>query len=193
MPRRNGVKGPKKIAYTVIAKDSDAGIEMYPILDELVADFHDDLYRARIVCAWCTSWKPDPEGHVTIGKCKRASDLDRELANYDFVILLSQFFWTTANAKQRRALLDHELCHAAVKYDDASGDPAQDARGRTIYRTRKHDIEEFQEIVARHGCYKRDLEAFAKALIKSRQGALPLGDSDEDPPAPPAPPTPITH
>jgi hypothetical protein len=58
--------------------------------------------------------------------------------------------------------------------------PEVDALGRGIYRVRKHDIEEFHEIIARHGCYKRDLEQFAKVIEKRKQQTLPL----DEPPAP---------
>lgn len=51
---------------------------------------------------------------------------------------------------------------------DASGAPAIDERGRVTYRIRKHDLEEFSTIAERYGCWKRDIEAFAKSLAKAR-------------------------
>jgi hypothetical protein len=41
----------------------------------------------------------------------------------------------------------------------------RDERSRKCYRVRKHDIEEFSDVVARYGTYKRDLEMFAAALF----------------------------
>ena len=35
--------------------------------------------------------------------------------------------------------------------------------------TSKHDLEEFEAIVARHGCYKRDIETFMQALARARR------------------------
>lgn len=162
---------PKRVSYELIARDSVVGHPMYTMLDGLVSAHHEDLRDARIALAWCTSWKPDVDGRVTLGKCKKASDLDRELAAFDFVILLRRVFWRDERVldPQRSALLDHELCHAARKFDD-NGEPVIDERQRPVYRIRKHDIEEFTDIVARHGCYKADLEAFAAAL---RRAALP--------------------
>jgi putative metallopeptidase len=162
MPRR---PKPKKVSYELIPRESEIGTPMYWLLDELIEAHHDDLTEARIALAWCTSWKPDVDGHVTIGKCMKASDLHRELAAFDVIVLLSRAFWRDARVTslQRRALLDHELCHAALKYDKA-GEPMEDERGRRVYRTRRHDIEEFTCIVERYGTYKSDLEAFAKAL-----------------------------
>lgn len=167
------VTKPKKVSYELIPRDSILGHPMHDLLDELVSANHPDLRHARIALAWCTSWKPDVDGRVTLGMCKKASDLDRELASFDFIILLSRAFWREDQVSdhQRRALLDHELCHAAIKCD-ASGEPVEDERGRRVYRTRKHDIEEFAEIVERYGCYKHDLEQFAAALRRSAPPAF---------------------
>ena len=63
-----------------------------------------------------------------------------------------------------------ELCHAAASSDEDG--PVYDERGRRVFRTRKHDIEEFYSIVQRHGCYKRDLELFAEVLTKRRKTPL---------------------
>jgi hypothetical protein len=161
---------PKRIAYSLVSADEVVGAPMYELLRELVAAHHEHLHDARIALAWCTSWKPDVDGRVTLGKCKKASDLDRELAPYDFVILLRRSFWldTLVTDEQRRALLDHELCHAAVKLDKFF-DPVLDTNDRKVYRVRKHDIEEFGCIVERYGCYKRDLERFAASLRRGAQ------------------------
>jgi hypothetical protein len=158
-------KRPKRVSYEVIHPESVIGHPLYARLETLVAEHHPELGRARIALAWCTSWKPDVDGRVTLGKCKRASDLDRELAAYDFVILLRRSFWLDDRVSdaQRTALLDHELCHAALKYDE-KGEPVEDERGRLVWRTRRHDLEEFSEVVQRHGMWNADLERFAAAL-----------------------------
>ena len=159
---------PKKVSYQVLARD-DQHRPIYARLERLIEAHHEELRDARIALAWCTSWKADVDGHVTLGRCKKASDLDRELAAFDFVILLQRDFWMNAAVTdtQREALLDHELCHATVSYDD-DGEPKVDERGRTVFRIRKHDIEEFQCIVDRHGTWKHDLEQFAQAIARAR-------------------------
>lgn len=168
MPRPRQPKGLTRVSYEVIHQDTIIGQPIYKLRDELVDAHHEELKHAKIALAWCTSWRPDVDGRVVIGKCKRASELDRELtgATYDFVILLSKSFWQDlrVTAAQRAALLDHELCHAAVKLDERTGDPAVNERRRVIYRLRKHDVEEFSAVIRRHGTYKRDLEDFAAAL-----------------------------
>lgn len=183
MAKRSRPGKPKRVTYELIPRESVIGHPMYALLDELVFTHHDDLQPARIALAWCTSWRPDVDGRVTLGKCRKASDLDRELAAFDFVILLRRAFWTDLRVTdaQRKALLDHELCHAAVRYDD-KGQPVEDERGRRVYRVRKHDIEEFTEIVQRHGCYKADLEQFAAALQRTGVPAFKPCDDCRDSP-----------
>lgn len=170
----------KRVSYTLIPERSDTGKPMYELLDDILRSHHEALANqdVRIALAWQHTWKPDVDGRVTLGKCKKASDLDRELAPYDFVVILNKEFWVNpkVTADQRCALLDHELCHAAIAYDE-HGEPKVDDRGRVIYRVRKHDIEEFRDIVARYGCYKYDLQQFAAALRRAQQ--LPLEDEKD--------------
>jgi hypothetical protein len=160
---------PKKVSYQLLDPASEDGRPLYTLLGELVAAHHEDLRDARIALAWCTSWKADVDGIVTLGKCRRASDLDRELAAWDFIILLREAFWRDPQVTdhQRRALLDHELTHAGLKHD-VHGEPVEDERGRKVWRVRKHDLEEFSCIAERYGVWKRDLETFARALDRAR-------------------------
>lgn len=162
----------KKVSYTLIPRESEPGVTMYAMLRSIVNRWHEDIRAARIALAWCTSWKSDVDGRLVLGKCRKASDLDRELHEFDFVILLNAEWWQHADVKdhQREALLDHEVSHAAPKLDE-DGEQVEDERDRKVWRIRKHDIEEFSGVVERHGLYKRDLEVFAVAL-RRRQGSL---------------------
>lgn len=162
---------PKKVSYELITINSPAGEKMYPLMNRLIEESHEELTDARIALAWNTSWKPDKDGRVTLGKCKKATDLDRELYPYDFVIMLQRDFYEDGEVTdhQRSALIDHELSHAAVTEDPLTGDPIIDERGRKVYRLRKHDVEEFSSIIARYGTYKRDLEDFAQALNAAKK------------------------
>jgi hypothetical protein len=178
MARRGGGAGRpgrkkalgKKVVYTLISRKDKAGAAMYELLDELVEKHHEHLAGARIALAWHLGWKVDADGCRTLGKCKKASDLDRELARgdnaWDFVIMLDSGWWNNSNVpqKHRIALLDHELCHAQQRVDKNTAEQVEDERGRKLWRTRKHDIEEFSEVVRRHGCWKGELEQFYRDL-----------------------------
>lgn len=145
----------------------DSGHRLYGVMRDLIAQFHTHLVEARIALAWNLNWSEDHDGRLVLGKCKKASDLEKEFHAHDFVILLNRGVvnssgWSEA---QTRALLDHELSHCGQVIDAKSGDQKQDDRGRLCWRVRKHDIEEFRDVVRRHGCYKSDLEEFAQVLV----------------------------
>jgi hypothetical protein len=181
MARKSSVSEPKRKAVNVkLIERKHAGkiVEPYRILEALVAEFHEHLKDAKIALAWRFGWRADADGRLRLGSCKKGSDLDRALANYDFVIQLNHEAWNQSgfDSEKRTALIDHELCHAQVACD-TNGEPKLDDQGRTCYRIRKHDVEEFSEVVARHGCYKADLEHFA-----AQMGKTPLfGDPDSAP------------
>lgn len=167
-------KKPKKVNYVMIP---DVESKPWNMLAEMVAANHPHLTNAKITLVWRRSLKRDKDGLLVLGKCKKASDLDKETVlarsgkECDFVIILNEEAWHDLSDEQREALIDHELCHAQVARDK-DGIAKKDERGRTVYRSRKHDIEEFREIVERHGLYKKDLEEFVKAARKKRETPL---------------------
>jgi|SRR5579884_309301 hypothetical protein len=176
--------GIKQIKVSLINPEEES--LPYRLMGEIRRAHHHDTLDAKIALAWRIDTKPDVDGHLVLGRCIKASDLQRELADWDFVIVLNKEVWDDPEftLEKKRALLDHELCHAEVAYDDEG--PKFDNKGRKVYRIRKHDIEEFHAIISRHGCYKRDLERFAEVLIARKQGSLFNHTEDKEVPAPAA-------
>ncbi len=170
MPKK---KKPKSINYVLIdpGKASNPP-EPWKYLRECVAAWHPHLAEAKFALAWQRGMKADRDDLLTLGKCRKASDLNRELVDYDFVILLNETAWAELFPDQRKALVDHELTHAQVVIDDETGEVKVDDRGRPVWRIRRHDIEEFREIIERHGLYKSDLEAFVKAALAQKKTPL---------------------
>lgn len=162
--------GRKKISYRLVPRDGDEGRKVYAVLDRLIERYHEHLTNARIAVAWNLTWQPDVDGRCVLGKAKKATDLDRELAPYDLVIMLRQEWYSKPEVTdaQREALIDHELEHCEVMRDD-NGEPKRDTKDRVVYRIRKHDLEEFSDVVRRHGLWKRDIEDFAAALERAQQ------------------------
>jgi len=175
------MKKPKRVNFELI-KDQQS--EPYLLLAEVRNAHRQDLDQARIALAWRIALKPDPDGHLLLGKCLRVSDLQKEFADFDFIILLNREVWNSVewDRDKKVALLHHELCHAEIAYDEESGTAKIDSRGRTVYRTRRHDIEEFSAVVESHGCYKKDLEAFARVILQKQ--AAPLFHGMEKAPEP---------
>lgn len=167
MPSKH--KSRRKVAVEFIPLDSHA----YEMMSKIRKHNHSGIRKAKIALMWLLKVRPDKDGHLLLGRCKKASDFQRELSEYDFVILLNKQMWEHPKFghKRQKALLDHELCHAAQSYD-GEGHRIKNKRGKYVFRTRKHDIEEFKEIVERHGLYKSDLEEFAKSLMKGMKKRL---------------------
>lgn len=194
MARRRSAKPKqheKRVNFIVIAADTKEGKPLYSLMSRLIEKFHEELTNARIVLAWALNWKADADGITKLGQCRKVSDLDRELHGNDFVILLNREYVQspTTTDEQRAALIDHELCHATVHYD-REGEPKRNEKGRVLYRTRKHEIEEFAEIIQRYGLYKRTLEA-GFAALQRRQADLQL-DGVKPSPSPTVPTPPAT-
>ena len=163
---KNKKKG-KKVNFQVITKPNAA----WSILDKAL-DWHDDIQNARIGLAWRKALKADVDGHIVLGRCVKVSDLHKEFFNFDFIVVLNKEYWDEFDDDKRIALMDHELCHAAASMDEETGDQKEDERGQLMWRSRKHDIEEFRDVVQRHGCYKSDLEEFAKAIRDGKKNPL---------------------
>lgn len=146
------------------------GTAPYKMMEQIRKKHHHWIRRARIALVLKKKMKPDKDGHLVLGRCQKMTDTVKELAPWDFVIYLNKEVWNDEEFGKKRqvALLDHELCHAAPVYNK-SGKQKKDIRGNYVFRYRDHEIEEFREIVERHGCYKKDLELFAEALLKKRK------------------------
>jgi hypothetical protein len=165
---------PKQLLYQLITPGEVflAG-QPYELLAEVRAESHFDTATAAVALAWKKGTKPDVDGRLVLGRCVRVTDLQRELIEYDFVIVLNREVWEDPefDREKKLALLDHEMCHAARALD-GDGEPMIDTKMRPVWRTRGRDIEEFRDIVARHGCWKRDLELFAQNLLKRQKSPL---------------------
>jgi len=139
-------------------------VEVYRILEELIREHHSHLESARIALMFARGWKPDVDGHLKLGQIRKATDVNRELAAFDLVILLNEtaFAGKTLSDNDRKRILDHELCHAAL-VRDTEAQPVYDERDRLVYRLRRNDIEEFDAIIQRYG---KDLEMSRRAASK---------------------------
>lgn len=172
--------------YELLSRDDETAAKVYDLLDKTIEKWHDHLSPERVAVAWHRGLTPNADGQILLGKCKIASELEREFHAFDVVIILNYEVWHDRETtdKARTALLDHELSHAVLKLDK-EGEPIEDYAGRKKLRNRKHDVEEFTAVVERHGTYKGDLQKFAQALAKRK--AAPLFANADKPAAEPEP------
>jgi hypothetical protein len=109
-------------------------------------------------------------GKVIVGKCYKVGPRDIVLHGFDFVVEIAQDVWAEATADFQQALMDHELGHIGLDGLDDDGMPK--------YYLRRHDIEEFSEILSRHGAYHGALMTFLNTWYARRD--LPNAPKDSD-------------
>lgn len=102
------------------------------------------------------------QGKTIAGRCVRVDDRQWPLHKYDVLIEIAQDVWEQAGEKFQKALMDHELGHIGLDLDE-SGQPKRDDSGRIKVRMLHHDVEEFSDVLARHGAYAQDLRDFLSA------------------------------
>ena len=117
MARRKGGGGQRKprnhekrVNFQIIKADTNEGKPIYELMNRTIEKHHGHLTNARIVVAWHLAWKPDRDGVKKLGQFKKASDLDRELHPYDFVMLLNKDFFThTQTTDEQREAAEEEV------------------------------------------------------------------------------------
>lgn len=130
-----------------------------------------------------TSEAEKSKGKVALGTARKVSGLNAWLARRgddyegvpDFFLIV---IWKTAwddllNDHQKRALVEHELCHLWSEEDEKAdreeGDPPKIKLGIV-----GHDLEEFNRVVADYGGWQPDVKAF---LLAAKQAGA---DAEED-------------
>ena len=90
-------------------------------------------------------------GNAALGLCRAVKLKDRVMGRADAEITLDGDWWKDATTEERRALLDHEMHHIAIKIDKRG--LVRDDIGRPVLQMRKHDAEFgwFKLVAARHG------------------------------------------
>lgn len=131
--------------------------------EHLIEKYHTRLDRVKVAYLFkikpvsdkpAKPSKPLRDGKkITWAKAARVSPKWQALMDedYQFVIEFDMQIWDRLTLEQQEALVDHELCHCGV---DADG-----------YYMRSHDLEEFREIVRRHGFWKDDVKQFAEVTM----------------------------
>lgn len=161
-----------------VASDLEAVVTMYryapdvrEIAEELIdtLDAHQDL-RYELVEYVFVDKAPVSNGRVILGRARKVGGLSAFLlrsartlddARFEpprpfFVIEISYPTWLDLTDAQKRALVDHELCHCKVDMD--ASPPALWIRG--------HDHEEFVEIWQRHGLWNTGSQAMGRVLAE---------------------------
>jgi hypothetical protein len=151
MARGRGRKKKEKkppvewVRHYVIEKD----------VEDLVEKIHTHLRAAKIVVLA----KPKAgkrHGRVLITATKRASEataalLKDEIGDVHYVIEIGKDAWDTLSQDRKKLVLDRALCYCAGQDPD-----------KGVWKLRGPDVEDFTEIIKRHGLWTGELEIFAK-------------------------------
>lgn len=152
--------------------------EVRAVAREIIAEHRPELTNVRIEYVFMDK-VPNSKGKALWGRAKKKSGLDATLASgipmhYGqardfFVIEIAERVWLAIPDEQKRALVDHELAHCFVDYDE---------EGENVLSIMPHDVEEFNEIIARHGAWRPDVEKLERTF---KQIKLPGIDKAEEP------------
>ena len=142
--------------------------EVQAIAAPLISEYHPYLAEAKI-CYLFRTGEWESRGRKVYGAAEKVSGKYITLTGYDFVITVGFDAWFYADEKTRVALVDHELCHLGRGLDDKAGNPK--------WITVPHMVEDFPEIIRRHGFWSAPLQrvdAAKKEHDKVVQMKLPM-------------------
>jgi hypothetical protein len=125
------------------AKYSTAPDEVIDIANELIEAYHPGLADAYIGFLMRLD-EVKRKGMVVLGQASKVTPAHRMFMHYHFIIWISAPNYVSLTELQRRALIDHELCHC--EYDGT-----KETNQASIL---PHDIEEFDVILRRYGFWR---------------------------------------
>lgn len=119
-------------------------------------------------------------GYPAQAVCRITPVRDRALGVADAVILIDRSNWLMLGAKQRDALIDHELHHLERIVDEETELPKTDAVDRPKLRIRKHDHQYgwFDAIAQRHGDASPEVRQAKQLIASTGQLYLDFGTAE---------------
>jgi len=135
------------------------------VAEPLLKMYHQDVAHANIAYMMKMADK-DSDGpktparmgkHPAMAKARSLNALMNAVTGLDFIIEVDEVFWDVLDLDQQIALIDHELCHLAV-----------DEKG---FYLKDHDIEEFLDVISRHGCWHSPLPQLRTQLMMTFEPA----------------------
>lgn len=132
------------------------------VAQRLIAAHHPHLAKAHIgYLLRSGGWLA--KGREVWGQAHKVSGKEAFLTGLDFVIVINAGVWAALNDPQRAALVDHELAHCRG---------GEIVRGKRQWYLCGHDVEDFADIIRRHGLWRPDLAKFHVAVEEHEQLSL---------------------
>lgn len=128
-----------------------------------------------IVVGYLSNTKPfdpmkDDATHDAIAKAIKAPTLWHDLTGFDAIIWVRSWWWTMLEPKAREALVAHELLHLDVRYDE---------QGEVVLAIRKHDLEEFGQVIGAYGAVLPGTSDFLRVAGLGLEASDAAGSSDD--------------
>jgi hypothetical protein len=134
-----------------------APAEVAELAQRLIANRHRPLIDAGVTITYLFAHNPDGpavqhNGYPAAATVQRTTAKARAAGHADAIITIDGDQWPAWSDEKRAALLEHELYHLEVQYDDG-GALKLDKAGRPALKLRKHDIVigGFSQVIEWHG------------------------------------------
>lgn len=150
---------------------SNASQEVKEIATRYINEHHEHLANVLIIYLF-NAKTIVKKGKEKLGEVKLVSGMNAYLATRDleepqeqfFTMIISKSAWDLLEhePRAREALIDHELAHCDRDLETGA------------LSVNPHDIEEFFDIVRRHGPWARDIQTFIEAAREAKNPMLPF-------------------
>lgn len=170
--------------------------EIVDLVNAVVEKYHGDLHAHDVTIGVLICTDPDAvqplddrgrpvpvlklHGYPAAATVKITPYKQRVQGIEDAVITLDLDLWSRLKPAEREALIDHELTHVQVQFED--DDPEQpvklDNAGRPKLKMRLHDVQlgVFDSVIRRHGDAAIDTQVVRACHERYRQSAFNWGD-----------------
>lgn len=154
-------------------KEYSTAVEPRKVAREIVIPrWHEHLQEAAIAYIYDAEIMTS-KGRAIMAKIRKANPVEHHLTGMDLIVLVSMPIWRTLEESQQIALMDHELSHVETTM---KGTPPNH---EVKYKLVGHDLEEFNEVVKRHGAWYPDIKEFYNSLLQGDLFAAGGGDAAE--------------
>lgn len=153
------------------------------IAEQLIDDHHEHLQDAKHVIGF---YLRKDGGVKWAGKCKKCTSFERDTTGKMFFIFIIDVIFERWPMEKLRALIDHELYHIERKRGPSMIHPITlkhipgewlKADNPDSWAIVEHDVEEFSDVIRRHGLWETGIERFAEA-VRTAPYQMSLGDID---------------
>lgn len=128
---------------------SEAPLSVIHTAEMLIREHHRCIEDARI-CFVMRSEAQKRGNRYILGQASKVPAKMQPHFEYDFLIWLSRDDYNAMDTGQREALIDHELAHCRPNAEGG-------------WKIREHDIQEFAEVIGRHGLWTAELREMEHA------------------------------